>query len=333
MRLFLCPVFCQNSLSSLSKGDFLMITFILSLKDKISAPFLQHKTPIFQWGIFLLVLFIGWQILLMSLNGFVDIVQQDQKGLYMRLGRYIETVEPGLHFKLPLFDYITRISVRERQGYIQHIDAMTQDNVIIKVSLQYTYTVSDPRKYHLEIIKPDQILTEFVQGKLRDIVNSIPMNEVMKNRTQMNQKIMLELQAREKDYGVSFKLVQIQGTYPPQEVQEAIKQRMVTEEKTAGAKEEALQKKILADANFYDAQKKTEAEKYQLVETAQAKQTASISSKYLDYLMTQELKNNSKWILTNPTQSSSPSPDIRFFINETQENESTPQTVSKTIQQ
>lgn len=297
-----------------------MISFMIHLKDKIAAPFLQNKLPLFQWGVVLFVLFIGWQMLLITLNSVVDIVQQDQKGLYMRLGRYIETVEPGLHFKLPLVDYITRISIRERQGYIQHIDAMTQDNVIIKVSLQYTYTVNDPRKYHLDVIKPDQIITEFAQGKLRDIINSIPMHDVM------NQKIMLELQEKEKDYGVSFKLVQIQGTYPPQEVQEAIKQRMVTEEKTAGAKEEALQKKILADANFYDAQKKAEAEKYQIVETAQAKHTAikmmleemakyqTIAPKYLDYLMTQELKNNSKWILTNPTQTQSP--DIRFYVDD-----------------
>ena len=304
-----------------------MISFIIRLKDNITAPFLQNKLPLFQWGVVLFVLFIGWQMLLITLNSFVDVVQQDQKGLYMRLGRYIETVEPGLHFKVPLFDYITRISVRERQGYIEHIDAMTQDNVIIKVSLQYTYTVSDPRKYHLDVMKPDQIITEFAQGKLRDIINSIPMHDVMKYRTQMNQRIMLELQEREKDYGVSFKLVQIQGTYPPQEVQEAIKQRMVTEEKTAGAKEEALQKKILADANFYDAQKKAEAEKYQIVETAQAKHTAikmmleemakyqNIAPKYLDYLMTQELKNNSKWILTNPTQNAQ-SPNIRFHIDE-----------------
>jgi modulator of FtsH protease HflK len=304
-----------------------MIKLIFSLKDKIFTPFLQHKSSAFQWGIILLVLFLSWQILLAILNSFVDIVQQDQKGLYMRLGRYIETVEPGLHFKLPLIDYVTRISVRERQGYIQHTDAMTQDNVIIKVSLQYTYTISDPRKYHLEVMKPDQIITEFAQGKLRDIINSIPMHDVMKYRSQMNQKIMLELQAKEKDYGVSFKLVQIQGTYPPQEVQEAIKQRMVTEEKTAGAKEEALQKKILADANFYDAQKKAEAEKYQIVETAQAKHTAikmmleemakyqAIAPKYLDYLMAQELKYNSKWILTNPNQSQSS--NIDFHIRET----------------
>jgi len=303
-----------------------MIAFIINLKNKITAPFLQNKLPIFQWGIILIFLFLTWQMLLITLSSFVDVVQQDQKGLYMRLGRYIETVEPGLHFKLPLIDYVTRISVRERQGYIEHIDAMTQDNVIIKVSLQYTYTINDPRKYHLDVLRPDEIITEFVQGKLRDIVNAIPMSDVMKNRTQMNQKIMLELREKEKDYGVSFKLVQIQGTYPPQEVQEAIKQRMVTEEKTAGAKEEALQKKILADANFYDAQKKADAEKYQILETAQAKHAAikmileemgkyqTIAPKYLDYLMTQELKYNSKWILTNPTQTQSP--DIRFYVDD-----------------
>lgn len=261
-------------------------------------------------SIILIGIFLAWHMGMWVLRGFIDIVQQDQKGLYMRLGRYIETVGPGMHIKIPLVDEIFRVSVKERQGYIKQVDAMTQDNVIMKVSLQYTYDISDPIKYRLEVQDPDSIIKEFVQGKLRDIVNTTSMNEVMKKRTEISRKTMEELEKKEHDYGVHFKLVQIQGTYPPPEVQEAIKQRMVVEQKTASAKEEAIQKKILADANLYESQKQTEAEKHKILETAKAKKESikmlievlsnnkQIADKYLDYLMTQELKGNSKWIIS-----------------------------------
>ena len=240
----------------------------------------------------------------------IDIVPPDSRGLYTRLGKYVRTLEPGLHMKVPLIDSIIHVSVRERQGYIQHVDAMTQDNVIMRISLQYTYEVKDPRRYRLEVEEPDTIIKEFVQGKLRDIVNTITMSDLMRKRLDLGQRITQDLAGRELDYGIHFKLVQVQGTYPPPEVQEAIKQSMVTEQRTVGAKEEATQKHILADAMLYEAQKQTEAAKYKIEETAKAQKESirllleelskheALGQKYMDYLVSQELKANSKWIIS-----------------------------------
>ncbi len=257
-----------------------------------------------------IVLIVGANIVIALGRGTVDIISQDQRGLYMRMGRYVRTLEPGLHLKVPAIDRIIRVSVRERQGYIKHVDAMTEDNVIMRVSLQYTYEVTEPRRYQLEVDNPDAMIMEFVQGKLRDIVNTISMADVMRKRMELGQSMTQALADKEEHFGIHFKLIQVQGTYPPTEVEEAIKQSMVTEQRTVAAKEEATQKQIIADASFYEAQKRTDAAKYEIEETAKAKkesinmllgelsQHEELGAKYLEYLISQELKNNSKWIIS-----------------------------------
>lgn len=248
----------------------------------------------------------GW----MLARGVVDIIPQQNRGLYLRMGRYVATLDPGLHLKVPLVDQIIGVPVTERQGYIQHVDAMTQDNVIMKLSLQYTYEVTDPRRYRLEVVDPDSIIREFVQGKLRDIVNTISMNDVMKKRQELGQHITADLAAKEQDFGVHFKLVQVQGAFPPPEVQEAIKQRMVAEQQTVAAKEQATQKQIIADASFYEEGRRAEARRYEIEETAKAQKTSinmlleelskheQLGYAYLQYLTSQALKDNSKWIIS-----------------------------------
>lgn len=250
------------------------------------------------------------KILLALASSFVDIIQQNERGLYLRLGKYSRTVEPGMVFKIPMVDQVIRVDIKERQGYIQHVDAMTQDSVIMKVSLQYTYDVVNPRIYRLDILNSDNIIREFVQGKLRDIVNTTPMTDVMMKRGAMNRRIAEELKEMEPSYGIRFKLVQIQGTYPPDEVQTAIKQRMIMEERTVEAKEQAAQKKIIADAQLYETRKKTEAEKNRIEQVAKARRESislilgelakneKLGEKYLSYMMAQELKTNSKWIIS-----------------------------------
>lgn len=248
----------------------------------------------------------GW----MLARGVVDIIPQQSRGLHLRLGKYIDTLEPGLHLKVPLVDRIIGVPVMERQGYIQHVDAMTQDNVIMKLSLQYTYVVTDPRRYRLEVYDPDSIIREFVQGKLRDIVNTITMNDVMKKRQELGEHVTADLAAKEHDFGVHFKLVQVQGAFPPPEVQEAIKQRMVSEQQTGAAKEQATQKQIIADASYYEAGKRTQATRFEIEETAKAQKTSismlleelakheQLGHAYLQYLTSQALKDNSKWIIS-----------------------------------
>lgn len=232
-----------------------------------------------------------------------------ERGLHLSGGRFAGVDEPGWHAQIPFWDQVIVVKVSERPGYIERIAAMTSDDVTMNVSLQYTYIVADPAKYALEIVDPERIIFEFVQGKLRDVVNTKAMTDVMHQRAELSDRVLLALQQKEKQYGVQFVTIQIQSASPPDEVVTAIKDRMVAVQKKDQAQAEAEQIKTRADGDFYAAQKRADATAYEIDKTADARRASiqmllaelskqpGIASKYLDYLMTQELKENSKWII------------------------------------
>jgi membrane protease subunit HflK len=232
-----------------------------------------------------------------------------ERGLHLRGGMYLGTDQPGWHTQIPFWDTVIIVKVNERLGYVEQIAANTADNLSMVVSLQYTYRVLDPQRFAFDVDDPERIIFEFVQGRLRDVVNTKTMTDMMRSRAEFNDEIMAQLRTKEAQYGVQFVTVQIQSAQPPEEVVKAIKDRMVAQQRKDQAEAEAAQLRTQADADYYVAQKHADAEAYQIKQTASAQQESvrmllselaqhpDIASKYLDYLMTQELKTNSKWVI------------------------------------
>ncbi len=273
----------------------------------------QILDRLFKAAVIVIAAFIVGLILLVVGRMAIYKIHAYERGLHLRGGRFIGEDQPGWHVQIPLVDTVLIVQVNERLGYIEHIPAMTSDDVTMVVSLQYTYVVTDAPRYALEVSDPERIVFEFVQGKLRDVVNTKTMTEVMHNRAEMNQEIMQALRAKEEQYGVRFVTVQIQSASPPDEVVQAIKDRMVAVQRQEQAQAEAAKTKTLADAEFYAAQKRAEAEAYQISKKAEAQQAAireilaelekhgDIGQKYIEYLIAQELKENSKWVISGET--------------------------------
>ena len=248
-------------------------------------------------------------------------IHEFERGLHLRGGRFLGVQMPGWHAQIPLVDTVIIVKIVERLGYVERIPAMTSDNVTMDVSLQFTYRVTNPERFALAVDDPERIVFEFVQGRLRDVINTKAMTGVMNQRTEMNLEIMQVLKEKENQYGVEFMTVQIQSASPPAEVLAAIKDRMVAAQRQEQAEAEAAQQRTVADAGFYAAQKEAEAHAYRISTTAvaeaeqirlttAAQQLAvrailselegkgALAEKYIDYLIAAELKENSKWILS-----------------------------------
>jgi regulator of protease activity HflC (stomatin/prohibitin superfamily) len=203
------------------------------------------------------------------------------------------------------------VIVIERSGTVDQLAAMTADDVTMDVSLLFTYRVTDPVRYQLQVLDPQKIVAGLVQGTLRDVVNTRMMDEVMHSRAEINQEVLTILQQKEGQYGVEFILVQIQSASPPTEVVNAIKNRMVAVELQEQAEAEAAQQRTLADSQFYAAQKKAEGEAYQITRLAEAQAEGlriilqelegkgPLAEQYIQVLIAQELRQNSKWIISN----------------------------------
>jgi regulator of protease activity HflC (stomatin/prohibitin superfamily) len=190
------------------------------------------------------------------------------------------------------------------------------------ISLLYTYRVVDPVRYQLEVLDPDKIVAGFVQGELRDLVNTLKMNDVLHLRADFNQELLGSLQEKEDHYGIQFILVQVQNASPPAEVVNAIKDKMVAEQLQEKATADADQQRTLADSDFYAAQKKADGDAYQITKLAEAEAQrlslmaeaqkdalrsvlqelegkGTLAEEYIQVLIAQELRENSKWIISD----------------------------------
>ena len=270
----------------------------------------------------ILVILISAIVLFSLARASVYKIRPYERGLHLRGGRFMGIDQPGWHAQIPFVDTVIGLNIVERPDMIEKLAAMTADDVTLDVSLLYTYRVVDPVRYALEVTNPHAIVAGFVQGTLRDIVNTHPMDEVMHDREEINQEVISALQKKEDQYGVQFVLVQIQSASPPVEVLNAIKDRMVSVQLQEKAAAEATQQRTLADSEFYSAQKKAEGEAYQITKLAEADATrinltseaqkealreilselqgkGTLAEQYIQVLIAQELKQNSKWIISN----------------------------------
>jgi len=148
------------------------------------------------------------------------------------------------------------------------------------------------------------------------------MNDVLHLRADFNDELYASLKDKEERYGIEFILVQIQNASPPAEVVNAIKEKMVAEQLQEKAAADANQQRTLADSAFYAAQKEAEGKAYQITTIAEADaQRISLSSRaeveamravlaglsgkgdlgeqYIQVLIAQELRENSKFVITN----------------------------------
>lgn len=289
----------------------------------------------------LLVLIVG--IVLFSLaRASVYKIRPYERGLHLRGGSFVGIDEPGWHFQIPFVDTVIGVVVTERPGNIEQLAAMTADDVTMDISLLYTFRVVDPVRYQLEVLRPEAIVSGFVEGTLRDIVNTKDMDQVMHSRAEINQEVMTALQVKEDQYGVEFVLVQIQNASPPVEVVTAIKDRMVAVQLQEKSTAEATQQRILADSQFYSAQKEADGEAYQITKLAEAEATrislttraekealreilaelegkGILAEQYIQVLIAQELSQNSKWIITDGEMT--PMLDLRQSTEQTPETE------------
>jgi regulator of protease activity HflC (stomatin/prohibitin superfamily) len=268
-----------------------------------------------------------------------------ERGLHLRGGRFIGVDQPGWHIKIPFVDTVIGVMTIERSGVIENLAAMTADDVTMDISLLYTYRVVDPVQYQLEVLDPDRIVAGFVQGTLRDLVNTRKMDDVLHLRADFNQELSVQLQEKEDRYGIEFLLVQIQNAAPPTEVVNAIKDKMVAEQLQEKAIADANQQQTLADSSFYAAQKKAEGDAYQITAIAEAdaqrimlssqaqieamreilqelEGKGSLAEQYIQVLVAQELRENSKVIISNGE--TMPIIDLRETTTEIQPAEAQP---------
>ncbi len=205
-------------------------------------------------------------LVLLALRHAIRIVPQSENWLVERLGKYNRKLEAGLHLIIPFFETVRfKVSIQERQLPPKPINAITQDNVTISMSLAVLYRVADASRtaYRIDNIN-DAILT-IVNGTVRSVIGKTDLDGVQSNRRQLSDEIERDLQNVSDEWGILLTRVEILEVDVDPETKQAMQLQLNAERNRRALVREAEGKKqateLDADAQLYAANKQAEAMK------------------------------------------------------------------------
>ena len=169
-------------------------------------------------GIGLVVLAAAW------LYSAVYVVDEQEQAVVLRLGKYYDTVGPGLNIYVPPFDKKYLENVTRERAYTKQGQMLTEDENIVEVPLTVQYKISNLRDFVLNVDQPEVSLQQATDSALRHVVGSTAMDQVLtEGREQMAVDIKERLQRFLDTYktGITVTQVNVQNAAAPREVQEA----------------------------------------------------------------------------------------------------------------
>ena len=169
-------------------------------------------------------------------------VQAESEGVVLRFGRFLKTVEPGLHFKLPFgVDQVTVLPTRRQlklefgfftEGYtnsdqparegVDEKSMVTGDLNAALVEWVVQYRIDDPKQYLFDVRNPGQTLRDLSEAAMREVIGDRTVDEVITiGRQDIEVAALAQMQDLAKRYmlGIRVDQVQLKNVNPPAEVQ------------------------------------------------------------------------------------------------------------------
>ncbi|MEH6751108.1 MAG: SPFH domain-containing protein, partial [Paracoccaceae bacterium] len=203
-------------------------------------------------------------LVIVSLYKAIKIVPQSEKHVVERFGRLRTVLGPGINFIVPFLDVVAhRISVLERQLPNAEQDAITSDNVLVKVETSVFYRITEPEKTVYRIRDVDGAIATTVAGIVRSEIGKIELDQVQSNRADLILKIRDQVVAMVDDWGIEVTRAEILDVNLDAATRSAMLQQLNAERARRAQVTEAEGRKraveLAADADLYAAEQQAKA--------------------------------------------------------------------------
>ena len=205
-------------------------------------------------------------LIIVAIIGFFSIytVDANENGVVLRFGKYSHTTKPGLHFKIPLIDQVSRVKVdyqykREfgfrtlkagietkysNRNYYQESWMLTGDLNIADVRWIIQFKIKDAASFLFNVRDVESTIRDVSEAALRLVIGDRSFTEVVQtDRIAIVDKAKIYMQQMLDKYqaGISIKMVQLQSVLPPNPVADSYNEVVRAEQEEEKLENEANQ--------------------------------------------------------------------------------------------
>ncbi len=235
-------------------------------------------------------------LLIALLSSAIKIVQEYERGVIFRLGRFVGVKGPGLFFIIPIVDRMVKVDLRVVTLDVPSQEAITRDNVTVKVNAVAYFRVVDPAKAVIEVENYRRATSQIAQTTLRNVIGQSELDEILAHREKINAELRRIIDEATEPWGVRVDIVEIKDVELPPGMQRAMARQ-------AEAEREKRAKIIHAEGEYQAAQ--TLAEAAEVI----SRNPAALQLRYLQTLTEISVEQNSTIIFPVPIEM------LRQFMN------------------
>lgn len=217
----------------------------------------------------------------------LTVVYEYQRAVVFQLGRFLKVKGPGLVIVVPILQRKVKIDMRTQVHEVPAQEAISRDNVSIRVDAVLYFRVVDPEKAFIQVIDYYAATSKLAQTTLRSVLGKHDLDEMLAERDRLNADIHRILSDQVSAWGVAVQNVEVRDIQLTEDMVRAIA-------KQAEAERDRRAKVIHAEAERQAAQT--------LVDAAQilASTTGGMQLRYLQTLAEIASENNSTIVFPLP---------------------------------
>ena len=153
-----------------------------------------------------------------------SIVQIDQyeRGVKFTQGKFSQIMEPGWNLVLPIFQSYKKIDIRTKAVDVPEQDAITRDNVSVRINAVIYYKIFDASKAILEVENFYYAVSQLAQTTMRNVVGSVSLNELLGEREKISTEICKIIDEATDPWGIKVENVELKDVSLPEEMKRVI---------------------------------------------------------------------------------------------------------------
>lgn len=165
----------------------------------------------------------------------IRIINQYERGVVLRLGKYSRTLDPGFRVIIPYLDKMHKIDIRTITMDIPKQEVITRDNVTVNVDAVVYARVIDAKKATLEIADYRHATATFAQTALRDVTGNFDLDEILSKRDEISSRIREIVDTQVDKWGIDIESVKLQNIELPSDMKRAMAKQAEAERERRAA--------------------------------------------------------------------------------------------------
>jgi regulator of protease activity HflC (stomatin/prohibitin superfamily) len=214
-------------------------------------------------GLVLIVAFIVFVIITLAKG--IRIVPQGEEWIVERLGKYHDTLHPGLSIIIPYLDKVAyKLVTKDIILDVQEQEVITRDNAVVVTNAIAFIKIVDPIKAVYGVVDFSEAIRNLIMTTLRSVIGEMELDEALSSRDKIKARLRESIADEAVDWGLAVKSVEIQDINPSESMQRAMeaqasaeRERKAMVTKAEGIKQSAI---LQAEARLESSRRDAEAQ-------------------------------------------------------------------------